>query len=67
MATKKVTIEVEVPEGFSEEALERLWRAFTVWLSMRKVRELLSDEELEEIFSRVEERVWKRHAQQSST
>ena len=67
MATKKVTIEVEVPEGFSEEALERLWRAFTVWLSMRKVRELLSDEELEEIFSQVEERVWKRHARQSST
>ena len=67
MATKKVVIEVEVPEGFSEEALERLWRAFMAWLSMRRVRELLSDEELGEVFSRVEERVWRRHVQQSST
>jgi len=59
--TRKITIEVEVPEGVSEESLERLWRAFVAWLSMKKLREVFSDEELEEVFRRVEERVWMKH------
>ncbi len=67
MATRKVTIEVEVPGDLNDEALERLWKAFLAWISMKKIRETLSDEELEEIFTNVEDRVWLRHKQSSST
>ena len=67
MATKKITIEVEVPEDLNKEVLERLWKAFITWISMKKLRETLSDEELEEIFTHVEEKVWQRHKQLSST
>jgi len=66
-ATKKITIEVEVPKDLNDEALERLWKAFLAWISMKKIRETLSDEELEEIFTNVEDRVWRRHKQSSST
>ena len=67
MAARKVTIEVEVPEDLNEEALERLWKAFLAWISMKKIRETLSNEELEEIFTNVEDRVWQKHKQSSST
>ncbi len=66
-ATKKITIEVEVPGDLNDEALERLWKAFLAWISMKKIRETLNDEELEEIFTNVEDRVWQRHKQSSST
>jgi hypothetical protein len=65
--TKKITIEVEVPEGVDEESMERLWRAFIAWISMKRVREILSDEELAGVFRQVEERVWMKHKQSSST
>jgi len=61
VATRRITIEVEVPEGISEDSLERLWRAFIAWISMNKVRELLGDEELKDLFRNVEERVWAGH------
>ena len=52
-----------LPEGIEEEAVERLWKAFLAWLSMQKLRSLLSDEELRAVFERVEEAVWRRHQQ----
>jgi len=67
MATKKIVVEIEVPGDLNDEALERLWKAFLAWISMKKLRETLSDEELEEIFTNVEDRVWLRHKQSSST
>ncbi|MEB3861605.1 MAG: hypothetical protein GSR84_05210 [Desulfurococcales archaeon] len=68
MATKKITIEVEVPEGLARdrERVERLVRAFEAWLSMVMVRERLGDDELREIFSKVEEAVWRRHRSSST-
>ena len=54
---------LELPEGVEEEEVERLWKAFLAWLSMRKLRSLLSEEELRAVFERVEEAVWRRHQQ----
>lgn len=54
---------LELPEGVEEEVVERLWRAFLAWLSMQRLRGLLGDEELEEVFRRVEEAVWRKHQQ----
>ncbi|MCE4599194.1 MAG: hypothetical protein F7C81_03245 [Desulfurococcales archaeon] len=63
MTTKKITLEVEVPEELvgDRERVERLVRAFEAWISMVMIREELSEEELEELFARVEENVWRRH------
>ncbi len=68
MATRRITVEVEVPEELARdrERIERLARAFEAWLSMVMIRESLSDEEIREIFSQVEKAVWRRH-QLSST
>jgi hypothetical protein len=55
-----------VPEGVSIDR-ERLWRVFVAWISMKKVRSLLNDEELEGVFKRVEERVWMGHKRLSSS
>ena len=68
MATKKITVEVEVPESLArdKERVERLVKAFEAWLSMVMVRESLGDEDLMEVFSRVEEAVWRRHRSSST-
>ena len=56
-------IVLELPEGIDEETVERLWKAFLAWLSMQKLRSLLSEEELRAVFESVEEAVWRRHQQ----
>ena len=59
----KVRVEVEVPEelGVDGEKARIRARVFEAWLSMVLLRGDLDEEELGEIISRVEERVWERH------
>ena len=63
VATKKITIEVEVPEDIDKEAVERLARTLTAWFSMIRLRNTLTPGEIEDLFREVEEAVWKRHQQ----
>ncbi len=63
MATKKITIEVEVPEDVDREAAERLARALIAWFSMIRLRNTLTPREIEDLFREVEEAVWKKHRQ----
>ncbi len=60
MATRRITVEVEVPEGVDEETVERLWRAILFILASRRLSKLLDEDDAEELARAMEEALWRR-------
>ena len=60
MATRKITVEVEVPEGVDEETVERLWKAVLFILASRRLSKLLDEDDAEELARAMEEALWRR-------
>ncbi|MEB3759508.1 MAG: hypothetical protein GSR81_01500 [Desulfurococcales archaeon] len=58
--TKKITIEVEVPEGISEEFLKRAYKAVVFLLASRELSKLLTEEDAKELAEAMEEALWGR-------
>ena len=63
VATKKVTIEVEVPEGFEwlgDVAREFIGKLTAYAILQAKAQARLSDEEIQEMVEEARQRVWER-------
>ncbi|MCE4602100.1 MAG: hypothetical protein F7B18_02845 [Desulfurococcales archaeon] len=60
MATKRITLRVEVPEGVDKETVERLWKAVLFILASRRLSKLLDEDDAEELARAMEEALWRR-------
>ena len=72
MATRKITIEVEVPEGLEwiGEVARNLVNRLTIYAILQaKAKAKLSDEEIQQIIDEARSKVWERvkHAYQTNS
>ena len=58
--TRKITIDVEVPEGVGEELVRRVVKALMFVVTSGELSRMLSEEDARELAAAMEESLWKR-------